>query len=388
MGILLLTGVDNFEVIGMYEKSDFRVPSDFPYIPKEDPLGLTLAKNKAQWFTKPWEQFKEEGDDFTDWLFQGQPDMLFILPIRIKGEIIGTFLFVMGSIEEADQAMLTTLGTIYALHVGMTYKLIRITKEREHMQNQLMMQEKMASLGNLIAGVAHEINTPMGAISSMHDTLVRAVHKLRATLESKYPDEYRNNGEVQSALRTISDANRVIGPGAERVAGIVRSLRRFARLDEAELKKADIHEGLEETLMLINHDLKDRIKVIRNFGEIQPIVCYPGRLNQVFLNLLINSNQAIGDKGEIVITTFQRDNKVNIVIEDSGIGIPEEHLKKVFDPGFTTKGVKVGTGLGLSICYQIVQDHEGEIRVESKEGKGTTFTVILPMDLDERIRTG
>jgi signal transduction histidine kinase len=140
------------------------------------------------------------------------------------------------------------------------------------------------------------------------------------------------------------------------VINIVRRLKSFARLDEAELKTVDIHEGLEDTLTLIHHEIKHNITVRKNYGNIPPISCFPGQLNQIFLNLLINSKQAIKGKGTIDITTFAKNSKVYIVFKDDGIGIPRENLKKVFDPGFTTKGRGVGAGLGLSICYQIIQD--------------------------------
>jgi signal transduction histidine kinase len=167
------------------------------------------------------------------------------------------------------------------------------------------------------------------------------------------------------------------------VVDIVRRLKSFARLDEAELKTVDIHDGLEDTLTLIHHELKHNIRVIKKFGDIPNITCFPGQLNQVFLNLLINSKQAIKDKGTIRITTFVENKKVHIAFEDDGIGISKANLSKVFDPGFTTKGRGVGAGLGLSICYQIIKDHRAEIRVESEQGKGTTFTIVLPMDLEE-----
>ena len=256
-------------------------------------------------------------------------------------------------------------------------------RELRETQTQLVQSEKMASLGNLVAGIAHEINNPVGAIRSMHDTLSRAVERLKALLGTEAPKAFQENQEVQGVLQIIEDASRVIENGSRRVTGIVRSLRSFARLDEAEMKRVDIHEGIEDTLTLIQHDLKNRIRVVKNYGRVPPIVCYPSRLNQVFLNLLVNARQAIREAGEITITTLQRDGKVHISIRDTGVGIPEEHLWKVFDPGFTTKGVGVGTGLGLSICYRIVQDHKGEILVESKVGEGTTFTVILPAVAEE-----
>lgn len=250
-------------------------------------------------------------------------------------------------------------------------------------QVRLIQSEKMAALGNLVAGIAHEINTPVGAINSMHDTLVRAVDKLKEALETSFPRECRENRVLQSSLKVISDANRVIATGTERVTEIVRSLRSFARLDEAEMKEADLHEGIDNTLMLVHHDLKNRVEVVKAYGDIPQIVCFPSRLNQVLLNILVNASQAIDGEGKITIRTYLRDEKVHVAIQDTGGGISEEDLQKVFDPGFTTKGVGVGTGLGLSICYQIIQDHKGEIRVESRVGEGTTFTVIVPTDLEE-----
>ena len=262
-------------------------------------------------------------------------------------------------------------------------ELEQTNRELRLTQAQLVQSEKMASLGNLVAGIAHEINTPVGAINSMHDTLVRAVDKLKDALEASFPEGYKDNRAVQSTLGVIADANRVITTGAERVMNIVRSLRSFARLDEAEMKEVDLHEGIDTTLTLVHHDLKNRIEVVKDYGDVPPIVCYPSRLNQVFLNLLVNAAQAIQGKGKITISTFVKDDRMHVAIRDTGAGIPEQHLKRIFDPGFTTKGVRVGTGLGLSICYQIVQDHKGEIRVESQVGEGTTLTVVLPMDLTE-----
>jgi PAS domain S-box-containing protein len=259
----------------------------------------------------------------------------------------------------------------------------RTNDELKTTQSQLAQTEKMASLGMLVAGIAHEINTPIGALSSMHDTLIRAIEKLTGELETVYRDDYRKNTQIMSTLKVIEDANKVIESGAERITTIVRRLRSFARLDESELVKADIHEGLDNTLALIHHQIKNKVKVTLKYGNVPLFSFYPSQINQVFLNILINAMQAIPDEGEIIITTFRSDNKVSIEISDSGIGISKTNLQKVFDPGFTTKGVGVGTGLGLSICYQIIKDHHGEIHVESDVGKGTTFKIILPANLDE-----
>jgi signal transduction histidine kinase len=267
-------------------------------------------------------------------------------------------------------------------HAQLEQRVEERTAQLRAAQSQLVQSEKMASLGMLVAGIAHEINTPIGAIHSMHDTIQRAIQKVQAEFERACEAELRK-ADIEAIMKVIEDGNQVIASGTTRVIDIVRRLRSFARLDEAELKRADIHEGLEDTLVILNHELKHTITVRKNYGEVPPFACFPGRLNQVFLNILINARQAIKGPGEISIATYREGNKAFIEISDNGSGIAPEHLARIFDPGFTTKGVGVGTGLGLSICYQIVKDHNGEIKVSSEVGKGTRFTIILPMDLGE-----
>ncbi len=256
-------------------------------------------------------------------------------------------------------------------------------RELRQTQAHLVQSEKMASLGGLVAGIAHEINTPVGAMTSMHDTLVRAIAKLKDHLKDKSPEAFENDERLKSLFGMIEESNQVIRSGASRVAEIVRRLRSFARLDEAELKKVDIHEGLEDTLTLVHHEIKHNIQVLRDYGKLPAMSVFPSRLNQVFLNLLNNARQAIGEKGTITIRTWVEDKTANIAITDDGVGIPKENLSRIFDPGFTTKGVGIGTGLGLSICYQIIKDHRGKIDVESEVGRGTTFTIRIPTNLDE-----
>ncbi len=271
-----------------------------------------------------------------------------------------------------------------ALQESLT-KLETANLELRQTQSQLVQSEKMASLGMLVAGIAHEINTPIGAVHSMHDTLKRAVVKLKETLETKYTEAMQADRGLHAPIKVIEEANKVIDSGSDRVITIVRRLKSFARLDEAELKSVDIHEGLDDTLTLIHHEIRHDIIVEKKFGQVPAIPCYPGRLNQVYLNLFINARQAIQGKGTITIETFVENGRAVVRISDDGVGIPKAKLGKVFDPGFTTKGVGVGTGLGLSICYQIVQDHHGEITVASQVGEGTTFTISLPMNLDKLV---
>jgi signal transduction histidine kinase len=206
-------------------------------------------------------------------------------------------------------------------------------------------------------------------------------------INAHFTEEAHAYPDLKATLDIIDDSNKVITSGTERVTNIVRRLRSFARLDEAELKTVDIHEGLEDTLTLMHHSIKHDIVVRKNYGEIPPLACYPGQLNQVFLNILVNARQAITGKGEITITTFRQDDKAVIKITDTGAGISKDQLSKIFDPGFTTKGVGVGTGLGLAICYNIVQNHKGELTVESELKKGSTFTVILPLNLRRILET-
>ena len=262
-----------------------------------------------------------------------------------------------------------------------TMELEQANHELRGAQNQLIMQEKMASLGNLAAGVAHEINTPIGAVNSASDVLSRCIDRItHIRIDSNETVEaIQENAQFQKVMELLKDNTQIVVTAGKRVAQIVQSLRNFARLDEAEYQKADLHEGLDSTLTLLQHKLGDRISVIKEYGEIPEILCYPNELNQIFMNLLLNASQAIGDTGEITIRTFQKDNSVYVAIKDTGVGIPEDHFEQVFDPGFTTKGVGVGTGLGLSLCYQIVQNHKGEIKAESEVGKGSTFTVRVPI---------
>jgi signal transduction histidine kinase len=288
-------------------------------------------------------------------------------------------------LEEKSEKLAEAKAQLEEYSRTLEQKVEERTREVKEKQAQLIQSSKMAALGSLVAGVAHEINTPVGAINSMHNTLMRAVENVRSDIDDCLEETRKEREKIHSSLGIIDDANKVIQSGTERVIEIVNRLRSFARLDEAELKDADINEGIEDTLTIIHHQIKHDITVIKNYGDIPKISCFPGRLNQVFLNLLINARQAIKGKGAITISTYAKNNKVYVEFKDTGKGIAREDLTKIFDPGFTTKGVGVGTGLGLSICYQIIQDHRGEILVESEVGKGTTFTVILPMNLEKRL---
>jgi signal transduction histidine kinase len=247
-------------------------------------------------------------------------------------------------------------------------------------QQQLIMQEKMASLGNLVAGVAHEINNPIGAINSAANTSARSIKIVRAAVE-KHAETLAGEKRLDRALEVLDRNNEVAVMASERIERIVRSLRNFARLDEAEFQSADLHEGLDSTLTLLDHVIKNRIEVIRDYGDLPQINCFANQLNQVFMNVINNAVQAIDSSGVITLRTRCDNEKIIIEVTDTGKGIKQEHVKHIFDPGFTTKGVGVGTGLGLSISYNIVRQHRGRIEVESEVGKGTTMRIVLPVDL-------
>jgi PAS domain S-box-containing protein len=270
------------------------------------------------------------------------------------------------------------LGRI-SIHTDVTLER-KLQEEMREAQTQLIQSEKMASLGMLVAGIAHEINTPIGSINSNNDILVRAVGKMRDFLHcAQCPSEVANHPDVVKIMGILEEINRNNRMACDRIITIIRNLKNFARLDEAERKKVDIHEGLDSTLTLVQHQLKNRIQVIKEYGTLPEIECFPNQLNQVFMNLFVNAAQAMPDQGTLSIRTFRQGEDVKIVISDTGIGIPREHLPKIFDPGFTTKGVGVGTGLGLSICLKIIQDHHGRIDVKSEVSKGTAFTLTLPI---------
>jgi len=346
-----------------YEAVELLGKSFFPFLHPDD------VSESLKWFESGFERHEEHAEGYEFRMFH-------------KDGSTKWFTTNASQILDEEGNVMELIGVAHDI-TQMKVVLEEIEKANQHLketQAQLAQADKMASLGMLVAGIAHEINTPMGAVNSMHDTLVRAVDKLENAIRAQFDEERLKQTSLASTLNIIDDANRTIKSGTERVTNIVRRLRSFARLDEAELKTVDIHEGLEDTLTLIHHDIKHDITVKRDYGDVPPIACFPGQLNQVFLNLLVNARQAIKGKGEITVSTYTRGRQVFIRIADNGSGISSENLSKVFDPGFTTKGVGVGTGLGLAICYKIVQDHKGEITVESELGRGTAFTVILPMN--------
>jgi len=249
---------------------------------------------------------------------------------------------------------------LYEKDARMVKELKRALNELQDTQLKLINSEKMASLGQLVAGVAHEINTPIASIKSNNEIATKLISKIQDENISELLEEI--NGIDKEAIARI---NR-----------LVISLRKFVRLDEAELQEADINKEIDLTLDLIRHETKNRIEIIKNYGEIPPIKCYPNMLNQVFMNILVNATHAIENEGKITIDTSFNEKELIVKIKDTGCGIKEP--EKIFFAGYTTKGVGVGTGLGLAISQKIIEKHNGKIEVNSKINVGSEFTITIP----------
>lgn len=242
-------------------------------------------------------------------------------------------------------------------------------RELKETQLQLINSEKMASLGQLVAGVAHEINTPLGSINANNDLIDKIIKKLDANNDNNL---YINN------LKNLVNIDK---EAIKRISGIVKSLKRFVRLDEADLQLADINNELDLTLELIKHETKNRITIVKNYGELPEIKCYPNMLNQVFMNILINACQSIPNQGAISITTEYQNRNLIVKIKDTGCGIDESIKDKMFTIGTTTKKIGIGTGLGLAISKKIIEKHNGTITFSSKKDEGTEFIVQIPSSL-------
>ncbi|MCL4756876.1 MAG: PAS domain S-box protein [Rhodocyclaceae bacterium] len=276
------------------------------------------------------------------------------------------------------------------------------TAQLEAANEQLLQSEKLASIGQLAAGVAHEINNPIGYVHSNIGTLEKYLTDLFEMLAA-YEQALQPSGPAApegelKALRSRLDLDFLkedipmlmseCKEGITRVRKIIQDLKDFSRVDASqEWQWADLHKGIDSTLNIVNNEIKYKADVVKEYGEIPEIECLPSQLNQVFMNLLVNAAHAIGEqRGTITIRTVYEDRQVGIEVEDTGSGIPEGLRQKIFDPFFTTKPVGKGTGLGLSLAYGIIQTHGGKIEVESEVGKGTIFRLVLPVSRSGKLR--
>jgi two-component system, NtrC family, sensor kinase len=283
-----------------------------------------------------------------------------------------------------------------------TRELEQALEQLQSTQAQLIQIEKMAGLGQMVAGIAHEINNPVNFIQGNIKHVQEYFGDLLSILDIYQASQPKLTSEQQEQIDEIDldylkeDSNRAMSSmrkGVERIGIIVKSLRNFARLDQAEQKEVDLHEGLESTLMLLQHRLGSNINITRNYGKLPLVQCFPAQLNQVFMHLVNNSIDALRDQGpnptkQIVITTMGSEGAglgptggqyVRLEFRDNGHGVPPEIQDQIFNPFFTTKPVDEGKGLGLSVSYRIIHEHQGQIKVISEPGLGACFTVELPV---------
>jgi signal transduction histidine kinase len=324
----------------------------------------------------------------------------------IKGKILGVITvqsFNNNAYQTYHLDILRTLASYTAIALDNSYAYIKVNEINEELtstleylkktQSQLVQSEKMASLGQLTSGVAHEINNPINFVSAGISSLTSNYEDLNKLLQLlkllkddadndhllKLINKVKIEIDLDYLLEEIPQLLNSINAGAKRTTEIVRGLRNFARLDEDSLKFANIHEGLDSAIVILRNQISNRITVVKDYGVIPEISCYPGQLNQVFMNILNNAIQAIEGKGEIHIKTSIEGENLKIEIADNGKGMSEDVKKRIFEPFYTTKDVGEGTGLGLSISYNIIKKHKGEIEVESSPDKGTLFIIHLPL---------
>lgn len=273
--------------------------------------------------------------------------------------------------------------------------LIESLAQTRQAQSRLLQSEKMAAVGQLAAGVAHEINNPIGFVNSNFSslttyserlfTLIDAYEKLEGEMPLEHPSRVaiaraRELADLEYLRQDIPELLRESSDGLARVKRIVADLKDFSHVDESDWQDADINSGIESTLNVVASDIKCKATVVKELGQLPRVRCIPGQINQVLMNLLVNAGQAIETNGVITLRTRVVDRDVQIEVSDSGQGIPYEVQKRIFEPFFTTKPVGKGTGLGLSISWDIIKRHNGRLEVRSRLGEGATFTITLPIE--------
>ncbi len=331
--------------------------------------------------------FEAGADDFV-----GKSSDLAVLRARIQALMRRKFFQEENSriVEELRVKELETLNAqaasqIAEARVAMAEKLVQANydlqeanRSLKRTQAQLIQNEKMASLGQLVAGIAHEINNPLAFVVNNLFIIESGLDFLGPEMELSLSEA--SFGKIQKVRTRLGEMRE----GIERVKELVLDLRTFSRLDEGELQTADVAEIIDAVLLLLKHKMNGHIQVEKQYGPESALYCHAGRLHQVLMNLIVNAVDAIGEEGTIFITTSRTPKVFLISVRDTGAGIPEAIRSKIFDPFFTTKPIGQGTGLGLSIAYGIVQDHSGSIEVQSEVGVGTKFLVSIPLGLELR----
>jgi len=338
---------------------------------------------------------------------------VFTVPVKRYNQVVALPMFFISDSRAHLPSLIAVIETA-ALQLGVLlerqhaehelkkqFQELEVTLERlKEAQSQVVQSEKMASLGLLAAGVAHEINNPVGFVLSNINTLgdyldaikrlIEQHTKLIETIETGNTEEtsqiievirgiYKDN-DIEFILEDLQSLLVESADGMGRIRDIVSNLKSFSRVDDSDMREADINECIESTLKIIWNELKYNCDLKKDMGDLPLLYCFPGQLNQVFMNIIINAAHSIVEHGEIHIKTFLQDDTIIITISDNGCGISPENIDKLFNPFFTTKPIGEGTGLGLSISYGIIKKHGGTISVKSTEGKGTVFMISLPLD--------
>jgi signal transduction histidine kinase len=353
-------------------------------------FGFLVARITASSLTKPIKELAFGAEEFS------RGNLSYRSAISSKDEI--------GKLSTAFNDMADKLDNLYS---SLEQQVKKRTKELsiknvqlEHAyvelkeaQLLLVHKEKMSSLGQLTAGLAHELNNPINFIygnlahlKNYSGDLIKIIKSFEEFNDSFAPEvlekinQTKDNLDFKFIAEDLPMLIKSCQDGAERCKQIIIDLKNFSRLDEAFIKEVDIHEGIDSTLNILHHKIKNKVNIHKEYGNIPKFSCYAGQLNQVFMNIIDNSLHALKEKGDLYIKTYTENDNVVIIIKDNGSGISKEYLSKIFDPFFTTKPVGEGTGLGLSISYKIIRKHNGNIEVESEEGEGTKFTITLPIN--------
>lgn len=365
---VLMPGMDGFQVCAALKENPLTRP-----VPIIMVTALTEKQDKLRGLEAGADDFLSKPFDRTELLVRTQN----LLRVKEYGD------FLKSHNEILEQQVRLRCEELEAAH-----------DELKKAQSHLVQQEKMATIGLLMAGVAHEINNPVGYISSNLDSLRKYGERLSefiaaqdealqcAGMASERLQQLRERRKKLKIDHVLADLPQVIresAEGTERLKAIIQNLKCFSRRDNAERTLADINQCLENALGIVHNELKYKASVRCEYGELPKTLCYPQELGQVFINLLVNAAHAIEDAGEIRVRTRLEGGLIRVSVSDTGCGIPENIRRRIFEPFFTTKEIGKGTGLGLAISTDIIRKHGGDIGVESEPGKGTTFTVSIPV---------
>ena len=362
---------ETFEIKNIYPK---KYQNEVSQIIEIDNKSLKLLKNN----TFVIDSVLEPAENIN---IASKPRRRIIFPLYHTNKLLGIVfgIFQTNNLNKMSDDMISAISAQLTSAIVQSYLFQELNEKNEQLQSayvkleqtqlQLVNSEKMASLGQLVAGVAHEINTPLASINS-NNSLFEKMLSL---------DEF--DKDIMDTCKSMIDTDK---EAIKRISNIVKSLKRFVRLDEAELQAADINKELDLTLELLKHETKNRIEIVKDYCEPVEIKCFPNLLNQVFMNLLMNAIQSIEGEGKIFITTRKEESNFVISIKDTGCGMDKKTKDKIFKTGFTTKKVGIGTGLGLMISKDIIEKHSGTITFDSKTGEGTEFKISIPIKNEDK----